>query len=202
MTNHVGGRPRDSKVEAEVLHATVTLLRDRGYASLRINDIAEASGAAKTTIYRRWPTLTHLVVAAMEHAIGDRSFHESGDIAADLDGLIETAFGAFTGEGASLIAVALDIHRQDDPDLRAGYRERIIDPVRQQAITIIDAAKERGALSGSTESEAVVDAVIGGLIYRRAVLAEDVSIEQAKTFWRRVIRVPLSEPQAASGAVR
>lgn len=39
---------------------------ERGYAGLRINDIAEASGVAKTTIYRRWADDDHLVVGAME----------------------------------------------------------------------------------------------------------------------------------------
>ena len=41
------------------------LLASHGYAGLRIDEVAASSGVAKTTIYRRWPGLAHLVVAAM-----------------------------------------------------------------------------------------------------------------------------------------
>ena len=44
------GRPRDAAIDPVVLDTTIRLLGERGYAGLRINDIAEASGAAKTTI--------------------------------------------------------------------------------------------------------------------------------------------------------
>lgn len=182
-----GGRPRDASVDDAVLVTTISLLGERGYAGLRINDIAEASRTAKTTIYRRWPTLTHLVVAAMKHALGERRFEATGEIEADLDGLIEAGLGFLIDGRSVLLAIALDVHRQDDADLRAAYRRSIIDPMREQAIAIIMAAIKRGDLDEDTQPEVVVDAVIGGFVYRSAILAEPLSLEQAKAFWRSVL---------------
>ena len=182
-----GGRPRNVAASQAVLTSTISLLSERGYAGLRVNDIAEASGVAKTTIYRRWPTMTHLVVEAMEHALGERSFEPTGNTEQDLDRLAEVALTGLIGEGESLLAVAPDIHRQSDPDLRTAYRRRIIDPIREQAILLVAKAQQQGELDKNRQPEALVDAVIGGLIYRVAILGEPMTIDQAKQFWREMI---------------
>lgn len=181
-----GGRPRNAEASQAVLTSTIRLLSERGYAGLRINDIAEASGVAKTTIYRRWPTMTHLVVGAMEHALGQRSFEPTGNTEHDLDHLTEVALTSLIGEGESLLAIALDIHHQSDPDLQTAYRRRIIDPIQEQAILLITKAQQHGELDKSCQPEALVDAAIGGIIYRIAILGEPMTINQAKQFWREI----------------
>ncbi|MFT3945285.1 MAG: TetR/AcrR family transcriptional regulator [Ancrocorticia sp.] len=185
---NLGGRPRNAEASQSVLTSTIRLLSEHGYAGLRINDIAEASGVAKTTIYRRWPTMTYLVVDAMEHALGQRSFEPTGNIEQDLDHLTEVALTGLIGEGKSLLAVALDIHHQSDPDLRTTYRRRIIDPIREQAILLVMKAQQQGEIDIERQPEALVDAAIGGIIYRIAILGEPMTIDQAKQFWRAVSR--------------
>lgn len=194
-----GGRPRDSSVDEVVLASTLRLLEERGYAGLRINDVAETSRIAKTTIYRRWPTLTHLVVATMKRALGERSFHARGELEADFDGLIDAALGVIISGGPTLLSVALDIHAHGNEELRAEYRKNLIDPIRQQAIGLVRAARERGDLHEDTQPEAIVDAVIGGIIYRSAVLAEPLSQEGAKQFWRDTLRPHQASLQDANG---
>ncbi len=184
---NAAGRPRDNAVDDAVLAATFDLLSERGYDGLRINDIAAASKTAKTTIYRRWPTMAHLVVAAMEHALGQRSFPSGASLEDDLDGFVGAALSFLTDGRSNLLPVALDIHRQPDADLRATYRQRIIDPLRNQAIALVAAAVERGELAPSTQPDVVVDAVVGGLIYRGAVLAEPVTADDARDFCRAVL---------------
>lgn len=182
-----GGRPRERRVDDAVLDATIGLLHARGYAGLRIDDIATEAKTAKTTIYRRWPSLVHLVVAAMERALGDRGLSSTGHLAADLDRLVDAGLGPFGAGGSPVLAVALDIDRQRDDGLRSIYRRRIIDPVREHAVALVTAAIHRGELGPDVHPRTVVDAVIGGLIYRAAVLAEPVSVEEAKEFWRDVL---------------
>lgn len=184
---NTGGRPRSASVDDAVLDATIRLLGEHGYAGLRINDIATESKTAKTTIYRRWPSLVHLVVAAMEHALGSREIPSTGNMEADLDSLVEVGLSALIGNGSALLAVALDIHRQSDAALHSAYRQHIIDPLRERAISLLSEAMQRGELTPTEHPENLVDAVIGGLIYRAVVLAEPVSVEQAKDFWRDVL---------------
>ena len=65
------GRPRDPMIDDKVTTATLTLLAANGYSGLRVDDVARTSGVAKTTIYRRWPSLASLAVEAVARSIGD-----------------------------------------------------------------------------------------------------------------------------------
>lgn len=169
------GRPRNPEIDATVLEATLKLLAQHGYSGLRITDIVATSGIAKTTIYRRWPTLAHLTVAAMEKALAPRRLD-------NLDSLIDTCSVILGTDNRTLMAIALDIHRNSDPQLRTIYREKIIDPVRNQAIKFI---QDSGTLRNPTT---LADAIIGGLIYRAAILGEAMTNAEVRTFIDELMR--------------
>src|SRR3546814_14597719 len=59
-------RPRGLATERAILDATLQILHDGGYASLTIDRVAAPARASKTTIYRRWKTKEHLVLAVFE----------------------------------------------------------------------------------------------------------------------------------------
>ena len=61
------GRPRDSSRDLAILDATLSLLTEVGYEQLSMEAVAGRSGAAKTTIYRRYRDKAALVAAAVEH---------------------------------------------------------------------------------------------------------------------------------------
>jgi AcrR family transcriptional regulator len=61
------GRPRDSSRDLAILDATLALLTEAGYEQLSMEAVAGRSGAAKTTIYRRYADKAALVAAAVEH---------------------------------------------------------------------------------------------------------------------------------------
>lgn len=63
----VQGRPRDSSRDLVILDATLALLTEVGYEQLSMEAVAARSGAAKTTIYRRYRDKAALVAAAVEH---------------------------------------------------------------------------------------------------------------------------------------
>ena len=63
----VMGRPRDSGRDLAILDATLALLTEVGYEQLSMEAVAARSGAAKTTIYRRYRDKAELVAAAVEH---------------------------------------------------------------------------------------------------------------------------------------
>src|SRR5436309_10252756 len=62
----VVGRPRDSGRDLAILDATLSLLTEVGYEQLSMEAVAGRSGAAKTTIYRRYRDKAALVAAAVE----------------------------------------------------------------------------------------------------------------------------------------
>lgn len=60
------GRPRREGADETILAAARALLDEAGYAAFNVDVIAELTGIAKTTIYRRWPTKGALVAAALD----------------------------------------------------------------------------------------------------------------------------------------
>lgn len=59
------GRPRSETADRAILDAASDILRELGYRDFTVDAVAERTGIAKTTIYRRWPTKGDLVAAAV-----------------------------------------------------------------------------------------------------------------------------------------
>jgi AcrR family transcriptional regulator len=95
-------------VDRRVLDAAWELLHSGGYAALSMDEVAERAGAAKTTVYRRWPTKDHLVVAVAARILGDVPIADTGDLRRDL-----TEFAAALA--ASLDRLRLAGHRDGGP---------------------------------------------------------------------------------------
>ncbi len=106
------GRPRDATVDRRVLDAAWDLLHDAGYAGLTVDEVADRAGAAKTTLYRRWPTKDHLAIALAARILGEVPIADTGDLRADL-----TEFAA--GLAASLNRLRLAGHPDGGPS--AGF---------------------------------------------------------------------------------
>lgn len=59
------GRPRREGADDEILAVTREMLRETGYNAVTLDAVAEHAGVAKTTLYRRWPSKSALVAAAL-----------------------------------------------------------------------------------------------------------------------------------------
>jgi AcrR family transcriptional regulator len=161
------GRPRDPDVDPRVRDATLALLMERGYAGVRIDDVVKVSGVAKTTIYRRWPSLGLLVLDAVEAALGPREVPVTGDVAADLEATVRVVHESLVTDpvGRTVPGIGLDLLRQ--PDLAGEYRRRFVDPLRDRAVALIREGVEQGVFTADADPRAVVDAVAGLIVYRR-----------------------------------
>ena len=61
-----GGRKRDHSRDAVILEATLDVLAKTGYERMTIDMVAVRAGAARATVYRRWPTKVDLVLDAVK----------------------------------------------------------------------------------------------------------------------------------------
>lgn len=91
------GRPRREGADEEILAVTLEMLREAGYGALTVDAVAERAGVAKTTLYRRWPSKSTLVAAAIAPFSAE----------ADDDALLRL----FRGAGADAIEVLAEILR-------------------------------------------------------------------------------------------
>ena len=99
MTAPKRGRPRRADADATILSAARELLDETGYAAFNVDVIAERTGIAKTTIYRRWPTKGTLVAAAI-----DTIPRNDADILEDTERLLAKLDGADLDVLRSVIA--------------------------------------------------------------------------------------------------
>jgi AcrR family transcriptional regulator len=59
------GRPRDARIDTEVVVAVLNALENGGYRAVTIDGIAKNVGRARSSLYRRWPSKRHRVAYAV-----------------------------------------------------------------------------------------------------------------------------------------
>ncbi len=174
------GRPRDPGVNKRVTEAVMVLLAEKGYSGLRIDDVASVSGVAKTTIYRRWSSLQQLVVDTIAANLGGRQLAVTDDPVADLRQVCVMLVESIGTESNPVLAVALDLHRQSDKELRTRYREQIIDPARHLLVDTLSRVKGAGRLRSTLAPADLADMFIGATIYRLGILREPMTANQVE----------------------
>src|SRR5262245_24874731 len=78
------GRPRDAEADRSILETAAEILRSDGFRGLTVSEVVRRSGVARATVYRRYPTLDALRVAASSVIKGRPPYKLTGDIPADL----------------------------------------------------------------------------------------------------------------------
>ncbi|MDN3026447.1 TetR/AcrR family transcriptional regulator [Streptomyces sp. S.PB5] len=156
---------RTARVRAAVLRAAGDVLAEDGFAALDLADIARRAEVGKTTVYRRWGSVTGLVadlLADMAEQSSPRE--ETGSVRGDLlaNALLVQRTLADPRQGAlfrAVIAAATWDGRTAEA-LRGFYEVRVAEwaPCVQQGV-------ERGELPFGTDPPEVVRAVSAPLYY-------------------------------------
>jgi AcrR family transcriptional regulator len=155
---------RSELVVRKVLEATLVELSRKGYAGLRVEDVAARAGVAKTTIYRRWPTTPDLVRAALRERKGTIEAPDTGSVRGDALALLRAMVTlTSTAVGRGLARVLM--RELDQPDLA-----RIVKGLRAEGdarwIAALKAGVERGELPPRTDLELVAEAMRGPVVAR------------------------------------
>ena len=194
---------RSARVVEQVLTTTVQLLGTAGYGALRIDEVAAQSGVNKTTIYRRWPTKSQLVSAALRHYHVPQPPPDTGDLERDLiDMFVQSPSMVDLHLTRGLMRMSLV--EQDDPELEA-----ILAELRARFLAIrkgrFETAIARGEIPPRTDV-ALLLTVLSSTIYSRLLAsAEPPSSALISEIVRIVIagaRVRWAEPRAPAPAPR
>ncbi|WP_052849479.1 TetR/AcrR family transcriptional regulator [Streptomyces avicenniae] len=181
------GRPRSEGADARILDAALELLVDRGYDRFSVDEAAGRAGVAKTTLYRRWPTRDHLIVAVVARLQDAVPVEYSGDVRADLTRYLgEIVAGlnrmrragrpATSGDGsAGLVAevvAAAARHADVGAAVQAMFRRR-----NALVLRLLEQARESGELRADVEPEALFDQLAGALYYRLLITGGPLDAE-------------------------
>jgi AcrR family transcriptional regulator len=175
------GRPRDPKIDANVLDATLAVLDESGYGRLTLEEVARHAGTTKPAIYRRWPSRERLVLAALGLRLGEPRAPDTGCTLCDLDESLKLFVAAFRRLPPDVIG-PLFADCAGDRELRAAFMATLFDPPRAAVKETLDRAHARGHLRDDVDRELILD-LIGSLIHYRALFGHaptsDPEIERA-----------------------
>jgi len=161
------GRPRSQEAGRAILTAAVELLAERGLAAMSIEEVAARAGVGKTTIYRRWPSKGLLALDAFVASFREEQAQpDTGTLRGDMLAALHAWVRAVTQTPMGPMLTGLIAEAQHDPELRGAWRDRVLEPLRQQNRTILDRAIARGEIDPSVDREVVLDLFFGAAEHR------------------------------------
>jgi AcrR family transcriptional regulator len=162
------GRPRSQQAHKAILDAAAALLLERGLAAVSMDAVAERAGVSKATIYRWWPTKEALALDALyTEWTAVRPFpRDTGSLRGDLLALLRPWAKQAGGRPYGRVVTALLTEAQSDPVFAAEYRQRFVEPRRDQARALFQRAVERGEVGADTKVDVALDLLYGPLYHR------------------------------------
>jgi AcrR family transcriptional regulator len=184
------GRPRDPRIDAAVLDATVELLGQSGYAELAVDAIARRAGTSKPAIYRRWPSKAHLVHEAVFPIGRATELPDTGSLAGDVEEIVRRVVAVLTTPAARAALPGLVGEMAADLTLHAKLLERFGDVLSRGLTERLDDAVARGEVRPDVTAEDLSEAVAGitllALLTRGGKLDDDWAHRTATLIMRGI----------------
>lgn len=162
------GRPRSERARKAILEAAAELLLARGLSAVSMDAVAERAGVSKATIYRWWPTKETLALDALynEWAAARSQTRNTGSLRGDLLSMLRPWARLAGSRPYGRVVAALLTEAQTDPVFGAEYRQRFLEPRREQVREIFRRAIERGEIPAGTKVEVSLDLLYGSMYHR------------------------------------
>lgn len=192
---HGPGRPRDERIDSEVVTAVLSVLRSKGYEAVTMEGIATRVKRARSSIYRRWPSKRHLVAYAVVSEMGGNPAADTGSLRKDLEAAVRTLLNAFAGPlGQALAGIVADMAR--DPQLAETIRQEVLASRRKSMRDAFARARERLEVRADLDIELVIDMLTGPFYYRRLFGHAPITRRLTQDVVSYVLRVVALDPAA------
>lgn len=185
------GRPRDEDIDGQIVAATLEVI-DAG-EEVTVSRVVARSGVSRAALYRRWPSLTLLIAAALD--VG-REVPPEYPADADLREILLTGLGL----GADAVAPSAPGYSEErfrqrirlvmsDRSLQKAYWESQVSRRRVPMENALRAGIARGELRGDLDVEACFDAIAGVAYYQLVVRGDRIGDPAVVTRLRSAIEV-------------
>lgn len=193
------GRPRDARIDTEVVAAVLSVLEKGGYRAVTIDGIAKNVGRARSSLYRRWPSKRHLVAYAVVSELGENPAANTGTLRGDLLCAVRTLWRAFRGPlGHALAGLVADMAQ--DAALASSIRQRVLAPRRRSMREAIERARVRGESLIDLDEDLLLDMLTGPFYFRTLFGHASMSLKNTGQIVDCVLHV-LTPSDAATGNV-
>jgi AcrR family transcriptional regulator len=179
--------PRIEQTRQLVLGATLELMAEHGSAAITVERIAERSGVARSTIYRRWPDLPRLYFEAFRQLRSRDAHPPTGELAADLANYIRDTAAHLNDPTYFSIVVFLLANAAVSDYYATLYRE-LFNVGSSRGAEVFRVGIERGTVRPGTDVWEAADSVRAPLVYTRLAKQEPIDVDVALRAVPLVIR--------------
>jgi AcrR family transcriptional regulator len=125
--------------------------------------IAARAGVGKNTIYRRWPAKDDLIIDAFAHFTAGLELRAGpgDDVYSRLLEYARSLARLNADPLASRLIPGLLGELQRDPAFAAAYAERVVGPLRDPIVALLELARERGELRADVDPDQIADMLLG-----------------------------------------
>ena len=160
---------RTARVTRAILDAAVEEVMAAGYDGFTFDGVAARAGVHRTSVYRRWPDKTALLVdALLASAASDVPQPDTGSLEADLRQLLSSIVISLARPTARAMLRAAAAESESTPEIgrvaRAFWAHRI-----GLAAEIVRRAQRRGEAPADLDAEHVIELLIAPLFLRLLV---------------------------------
>lgn len=163
------GRPRDPRVDRDVLEAAVHLLSTGGYDALSVEAVAARAGVSRATVYRRYANRAELLDAACRtFARPEIEPPDTGSVRTDLIELVARLEAMLTEHDTGGMLPAVLSAARAHAEVREAL-QRFISTRRSPSVEVIRRGVDRGEIRSDVDPELLADMLNGAVVYRRLI---------------------------------
>jgi AcrR family transcriptional regulator len=167
--------PRVARTRAAVLAAVRDLVRTAGIEAVTHQQVAEAAGVGRATVYRHWPDRTHLLIDALA-GVAPTTRSADADLAGDLTAELTRLQGILNDSPFVPQVAALVSRAEWEPELGA-LKQRLMAEGTAGLRRAIEDGVARGELAGVTDADAAVAMLAGPLFFQRLLAGRPITDE-------------------------
>ena len=170
---------RGVETTALILRAALELGTEVGFDALTVELLAERTGIAKTTIYRRWPNISTVVMDAFLAEV-DRAapIVELASARESLTVSMKSLAGLYRGPYGSTLRVLIG-RAQIDGELRNAVMTRWVEPRRAVARAIVRQGIVSKEIRGGLDPDLILDALYGPIYHRLLVPYQNIELSDS-----------------------
>jgi AcrR family transcriptional regulator len=186
-TENVRVQGRSARVVEAILQAVAEELGRVGYSNLRIEDVATRSGVNKTTIYRRWPQKSELVIAAIERLAPTPESFDTGSLRGDLQALLLDTRARINETPVGRGVVRMMQAERAHPET-SGMMRRIRVSHQAARRSLFERALARGEIPAGSDCELLAELAVTPLVTRLVHLGLEADDEFLRVVIEMVVR--------------
>jgi AcrR family transcriptional regulator len=182
------GRKRDEATRHAILRAAYETLEAEGYGGFTIEAVAARSGAAKTTIYRWWPSKGALAIDSfLDLYQREAPFPQTRSASEDLKANLRLMAKIWGGRYGCIIAGIIAAGQSDAATIEL-YNERLVKPRREEGRRLLQRGIANGEFRPDIDIEAALDALYGAFYGRLLAWLEPLDPAWAERLCATVLR--------------